>query len=63
MFYQNYPNLFNSTTTIEFDLPKSSKIILKIFNILGEEVATLLSARPAGAAGQAFLLTGSYEYE
>jgi hypothetical protein len=43
--YQNYPNPFNPNTTIEFDLANSSKVTLKIFNILGEEVATLLSER------------------
>jgi hypothetical protein len=51
---QNYPNPFNPSTTIEFDLLKSSEVTLKIFNILGEEVATLLST---------FLLSGSYSYE
>ncbi|MHC4321629.1 MAG: T9SS type A sorting domain-containing protein, partial [Planctomycetota bacterium] len=51
---QNYPNPFNPSTTIEFDLPKTSKVTLKIFNILGEEVATLVSDR---------LSAGSYSYE
>jgi hypothetical protein len=51
---QNYPNPFNPNTTIEFDLPKTSEVTLKIFNILGEEVATLVSDR---------LAAGSYSYK
>jgi hypothetical protein len=51
---QNYPNPFNPSTTIEFGLPKSSDVTLKIFNILGEEMAALVSER---------LSAGSYSYE
>jgi photosystem II stability/assembly factor-like uncharacterized protein len=40
--FQNYPNPFNSTTAIPFELGQSGHISLKIFNILGEEVITLL---------------------
>ncbi len=42
---QNYPNPFNPSTTIEFTLPKSEFVELKIYNILGEEVSTLISKK------------------
>jgi hypothetical protein len=51
---QNYPNPFNPVTTIEFDLPKTSEVSLKVFNILGEEVTTLVSDK---------LYAGSYTYK
>ncbi|MDZ7260723.1 MAG: T9SS type A sorting domain-containing protein [candidate division KSB1 bacterium] len=46
---QNYPNPFNAITHITFTIPEEANVTVKIYNVLGKEVATLLNkAMPAG---------------
>jgi phosphatidylinositol-3-phosphatase len=40
---QNYPNPFNPSTTIKYSIPSASRVVIKIFNILGKEVSTLVN--------------------
>jgi hypothetical protein len=47
--YQNYPNPFNPATTIKYSLPQSGQVNIKIYNILSQEIATLVNeTQPAG---------------
>jgi len=64
---QNYPNPFNPSTNIEFSIPKASHISLKIYNVLGQEVSTLVNeTKEAGSYIATFnannLPSGIYYY-
>lgn len=65
--FQNYPNPFNPTTTIKYSIPKASFVVIKIYDIIGEEVATLVNAqKPSGNYSVKFdasnLSSGIYFY-
>jgi hypothetical protein len=51
---QNYPNPFNSTTTISYQIPEREQVVLKIYDILGREIATLVDSKQ---------FSGFYEYQ
>jgi hypothetical protein len=58
---QNYPNPFNPATTIEFTLPSDGQVVLKVYDIVGREVATLLDEnRKAGVYQQAVFDASRY---
>ena len=64
---QNYPNPFNPSATIQFDIPQAEFVTLKVYTLLGQEVATLVNeVRPAGKYAEQFdasgLATGVYMY-
>ena len=64
---QNYPNPFNPSTTINYSIPQSSLVSLKVYDILGREVATLVNeVKPVGNYQVVFnastLASGVYFY-
>jgi hypothetical protein len=66
--HQNYPNPFNSTTVIKYQVLESGFVTLKVYDVLGSEVATLISEeRPSGIYEVRFeandLPSGDYFYK
>lgn len=64
---QNYPNPFNPTTNIRFELPEASHVSIKVYNMLGQEVITVLNENmPAGYQNVTFdaskIASGTYIY-
>jgi len=63
--YQNYPNPFNSVTTIRFDLSEATNVKLAVYDVLGREIAVLMSSKtsvslsPVGVGD----LSGEYKVE
>ncbi|MDX1700856.1 MAG: T9SS type A sorting domain-containing protein, partial [Melioribacteraceae bacterium] len=65
---QNYPNPFNPTTQIKYSILKQGNVSLKVFNILGQEVKTLVNEVKAPGVYQvdfdaSELATGMYIYQ
>ncbi|MBK9097682.1 MAG: T9SS type A sorting domain-containing protein [bacterium] len=69
---QNYPNPFNPSTVISYQLPVSGSVTLKVFDVLGNEIATLVDEyKPAGryevefqsTVGSRQLASGIYFYQ
>ena len=64
----NYPNPFNPSTTIEYQIPRSGLVLLEIYDVLGREVAALVNEeKPAGSYNITFnasrLPSGIYLYK
>ncbi|MDD5361479.1 MAG: T9SS type A sorting domain-containing protein, partial [Ignavibacteria bacterium] len=65
--FQNYPNPFNPSTNIYFTLPVRSHVTIKVFDITGKEIKTLINElKPAGSHSVIFdasnLSSGIYFY-
>jgi hypothetical protein len=66
--FQNYPNPFNPTTTIKYSIPELSFVTLKVYDVLGSEIITLVNEeKPIGTHtiefGASNLPSGIYFYQ
>jgi len=67
VLYQNYPNPFNPLTTIRYEIPQTGFVTIRVYDILGREVAALVNEeKPAGSYEVIFnasqLSSGVYFY-
>jgi len=65
---QNYPNPFNPTTTISYQIPKAGFVTLKVYDVLGKEVASLVNGQKTSGRynvqfGGSKLTSGIYFYK
>jgi hypothetical protein len=64
--FQNFPNPFNPTTSISYDIPKAAQVTIKIYDLLGKEVFSLSEYKQAGSYEVKFdgsnLASGMYFY-
>jgi hypothetical protein len=65
---QNYPNPFNPSTIIAYELPKDTKVSIKVFNALGQQVLTLVDGSQTAGHHEVtcetkFLPSGIYYYK
>jgi uncharacterized protein (DUF1501 family) len=69
VLYENYPNPFNPATTISYDLPNEAEVILRVYDLLGREVTTLVDARQSAGhhtvpfSSTSGLASGAYIYQ
>jgi hypothetical protein len=66
--YQNYPNPFNPSTKIKYSVPQTSQVQIKVFDVLGNEIATIVKEeKPIGNYEVEFdareLSSGIYFYQ
>ena len=57
---QNFPNPFNPTTTIQYSIPHASKVTLRVYDILGRVVATLVNEQKNAGTVQRRDSTGNH---
>jgi hypothetical protein len=69
LLYQNYPNPFNPSTKIRYSINSNSLVTIKVFNILGKEIAVIMNEQKLPGeyvvdfnAGKYYLASGVYIY-